>query len=171
MGTPTTKTEMLKITREELVKQYVEFDVQTRPYKIHTAPVWAKNGDPCIVTEILYVDNTSTTVLGQKEGYTTWDTGWVPDASFTVSDTVAKSKTDLIVTAENEIVKQYQERDGQSRVVRLYEASVYAKTGSPCKVTEYIYLNGTSTQIKGKKEGYSTWDETWVPDSAFTVGY
>jgi len=84
---------------------------------------------------------------------------------------VPSTKTELIKMAENELVKQYQLLDGQGRPFKVYTAPVAAVTGTPCLVTEFIYQNPTSTVMKGKKEGYSEWDSTWVPDSAFTVDY
>lgn len=169
MGTPTTKTEMLLTSEHELVKQYQLLDVENRPSKIYTAPVNARTGDPCLVSEFIYVDDTSTQMLAKKDGYATWDTSFIPDSSFTVTASVGVSKTQLILTIENEMTKQYQELDGQNRPVRIYEAPVTAIQGTPCKVTEYIYQNPTSSVYLGKKEGYTTWDISWVPDSAFTV--
>ena len=81
------------------------------------------------------------------------------------------TKTELIKVTENELVKQFQLTDGQDRPLRIYTAPVWARTGDPCLVTEFIYQNSTSTVLKGKKEGYSSWDEDWVPDSSFTVNY
>lgn len=170
MATPTTKTELLKTVEKELVKQFHELDVFGRPGFLYTAPVYAKTGDPCLVTEFIYVDNVTTILKGKKEGYATWDESFVPDSDFTVA-TVVISKTEHIMTNEKELTKQYQEIDGQNRPVKLYEASVSAKQGSPCKVTEYTYQSPTSTYLKGKKESYSTWDASWVPDSVFTVSY
>ena len=171
MGTPTTKTELIKTVEKELIKQFQLLDILGRPYKLYTASTNALNGDPCLVTEFIYQSPTSTVMKGKKEGYSQWDTTFVPDSSFTVSIPKDASKTLLLVTKGNELTKQYQELDGQNRPVRIYEASVIAVTGSPCLVTEYIYQNPTSTVFKGKKEAVGTWDSSWVPDSAFTVNY
>jgi hypothetical protein len=84
MATPTTKTELLKMAENELVKQYQELDSQGRPSKIYTAPVIAVTGTPCLVTELIYQDATSTLILGKKEGYASWDETWIPDSAFTV---------------------------------------------------------------------------------------
>lgn len=170
MTSTRSKTELLIVTEKELVKQYQSIDFLGRPDKLYTAPHWAKAGDPCLVTEFLYQDLVSTNLRGKSEGYDVWDITWVPDSSFSVSD-VKISKTEHIITNEKELTKQYQELDGQSRPVRIYEAAVFAIQGTPCKVTEYIYQSPTSTVFKGKKESYSTWDISWVPDSAFTVTY
>lgn len=171
MGKPTTKTEMLLTTEHELVKQYQQVDGLGRPNKVFTTPVWAKNGDYCIVTELFYQTTTSTVVKGKKEGYTQWSSLWVPDSAFTVDDTLLTTKTEMIVVNENELAKQFQQIDSQGRIARLYEGPVWITTGDKCKVTEYIYQNATSTTFKGKKEGYALWDATWVPDSMFTVDY
>lgn len=165
------KTDLIKMSENELVKQYQLLDVQGRPSKIFTAPSNAKNGDPCLVTEFTYVDNVSTIMKGRKDGYDVWDIDFIPDADFTVEVPKDISKTHILLTKENELVKSYQELDGQNRPVRVYTAPVFAKTGHPCLVVEYIYQNPTSSVFLGKKEAYSTWDESWVPDSTFTVSY
>lgn len=84
MATPTSKTELLKTAEAELVKQYQELDAQGRPFKIYTAPTNATDGTPCLVTEIIYQSIGSSVMLGKKEGYSEWDTTWIPDSAFTV---------------------------------------------------------------------------------------
>jgi len=79
-----------------------------------------------------------------------------------------KTASELLTLHKSELVKVYVELDLNSRPFRLYTANTKAKTGDPCIVTEYIYAGLTSTQIKGRKEGYTTWDESWIPDSAFS---
>lgn len=170
MATPTTKTEIIQTASHELIKQYQLVDILGRPSRLYTASSNAKQGDPCLVTEFLYVSPTSTIMKGKLDGYDTWDKDFIPDSAFTVSVPTEISKTQLIIIKGNELTKQYQELDGQDRPVRVYEARVGAVTGTPCLVTEYIYQNPTSTVFKGKKEAYSTWNVTWVPDSSFTVG-
>lgn len=171
MSTPTTKTELIRTVEKELIKQFQLLDLQGRPSKLYTASSNAKNGDPCLVTEFIYQSPTSTIMKGKKEGYSQWDTTFVPDSLFSVSVSAVESKTFLITTKANELMKQYVELDLQDRPVRVFEASVIAVTGSPCLVTEYIYQNATSTVFKGKKEAISTWDASWVPDSSFTVDF
>ena len=78
------------------------------------------------------------------------------------------TETELLKTHSSELVKQYIELDGQQRPSKVYTASRNAVDGSPCEVTEYVYQSPTSTQIKGRKEGYSVWDEAWV-DAEFTI--
>lgn len=171
VGQPQDGSEFLVTSEHELIKRFQLLDVYGRPHKLYTASSNALNGDPCLVSEFIYVDNITTILKGKIEGFANWDNSFVPDSSFTVSVPKDASKTLLLVTRENEITKQYQEIDGQNRPVRIYEASVIAVTGSPCLVTEYIYYNPTSTVYKGMKEAYATWDATWVPDSAFTVSF
>lgn len=79
------------------------------------------------------------------------------------------TKTELIKMAEHELVKQYQELDSEGRPSKIYTAPTNAVTGTPCLVTEIIYQGSGSSVLLGKKEGYSTWDDTFIPDSAFTV--
>jgi len=170
MAITKSKTELLVLSEKELIKQYQLLDGAGRPSKLYTAPHWAKTGDPCLVTEFVYVDGSSSTLKGKVDGYDVWSSTFIPDADFTVPD-IHYSKTQHIITNENELTKQYQELDGQMRPVRIYEAAIFAKQGTPCKVVEYIYQNATSVIFKGKKESYSNWDESWVPDSSFTVSY
>lgn len=170
MATPTTRTELLKTVEKELIKQFHELDAFNRPGFLYTASANAKTGDPCLVTEFIYVDTLTSILKGKKEGYSTWSSSFVPDSLFTVPD-INYSKTQQIITNEKELTIQYQLLDGQQRPLRIYEAPVTAITGTPCLVTEYIYQNGTSVIIKGKKESYGVWDSSWVPDSAFTVSY
>ena len=169
--TVSSKTELIKSTEHELVKQYQELDIIGRPKFLFTAPTDAVNGAPCLVTEFLYMDDTSTQVRGKTEGYDVWDTSWIPDSSFSINNSLVPTKTELIKVNENELSKEYTELDGQNRILRVYRAPVAAETGDPCIVTEYIYQNPTSNIFLGRKEGYTQWDESWIPDSSFTVGF
>jgi hypothetical protein len=170
VGTPTSKTEVLLTSEFELVKQYLEIDTIGRPLYLYTGPANAKDGAPVLVTEMLYIDSTSTLLKAKKDGYAQWSTLYVPDSLFTVPD-VFTEKTAIIQTLQKELSKQHQLLDSQMRPLRIYEGPVFMKTGSPCKVTEYIYQNATSSLMKGKKESYATWDESWIPDTLFTVDY
>lgn len=77
------KSDMLLSHGKELVKQYVQYDGQSRLSKVYTARTDAPNGEPCMVTEYIYTSNISTTLLATKEGHSTWNSAW--DADFTVS--------------------------------------------------------------------------------------
>jgi hypothetical protein len=78
-----------------------------------------------------------------------------------------KTKTELLKSHANELVKQYIEFDGQGRSSKVYTAYTDAVHGAPCEVTEYIYNSPTSTVVKARKEGYAAWDSAW--DADFTV--
>lgn len=71
MGTPTTKTELLKTILNELLKEHVEFDGLNRISKKYLAPISAEDGSPCFVIEYIY-SGVSLIVKGRKEGYGTW---------------------------------------------------------------------------------------------------
>lgn len=77
------------------------------------------------------------------------------------------TKTELLKSHAKELVKTYVEFDGQGRPSKNYTAYTNARHGDPCEVTEYIFNGPTSTVIKARKEGYSTWDSAW--DADFTV--
>ena len=79
------------------------------------------------------------------------------------------SKTDLLKAHQEELVKVYQELDNEGRPKKIYTAHTFAKHGDRCTVMELIYQGPASTVVKGRKEGISAWDATWVPDSAFTI--
>ena len=79
---------------------------------------------------------------------------------------MATSKTDLLTTHKNELVKQYVEFDGSNRISKVYTAYTDATHGAPCEVTEYIYV-GVSTTLRARKEGRGVWDSAW--DADFTV--
>ena len=83
MATPT-MTEQLLTQSKELVKQYIEFDINDRPSKVYTVHTSARNGTPCTVTEYIYKSPTSTLVKARKEGHGVWDSTW--DADFTISE-------------------------------------------------------------------------------------
>lgn len=83
MAHPTTKTEMLATQKDELIKQYVEFDGQNRVSKVYTTKTNAANGEPCTVTEYIYTSPTSTVMKARKEGHSTWSSAW--DADFTIT--------------------------------------------------------------------------------------
>lgn len=72
MAAPTTTTELLKTQAKELVKSYIELDLQSRPWKVYDAHTDAVDGDQCVVTEYGYLDASSTVIIKRKEYYGTW---------------------------------------------------------------------------------------------------
>lgn len=72
MPEPTTKTELLKTHLNELTKEYVELDGQSRPFRIYQARTDAINGEACVVTEFEYLSPTSSVVVKRRESYGTW---------------------------------------------------------------------------------------------------
>jgi len=77
------------------------------------------------------------------------------------------TKTELLKSHSQELVKQHIEYDGQNRVSKVYTAYSDAIDGGPCEVTEYIYTSPVSTLLLGRKEGHAEWDSDW--DADFTV--
>lgn len=75
--------------------------------------------------------------------------------------------TEQLLSQAKSLVKQYIEFDGYGRTSKVYTASTNARNGTPCTVTEYIYVNPSSSVIKARKEGHSTWNAAW--DADFTV--
>lgn len=70
------------------------------------------------------------------------------------------SKTNLLKTGANELVKSYIEYDGTERMTTVYEAASDAKNGAVALKTEYSY-DGVSTRIIKMKESASTWNSSW----------
>lgn len=83
----TTKTELLKTHKEEQVKQHIIYDLQDRPIFAFTAAIHAADGDPCLVTEYVYRNATSTQVYARQERVYKWKATW--DSFFTFDPTVS----------------------------------------------------------------------------------
>jgi hypothetical protein len=66
-----TKTELLQILKNEINKEYIEYDSDLRRAVTYRAPSWAQDGDPCVIVETVYYGS-SKFVNGRKEGYSTW---------------------------------------------------------------------------------------------------
>lgn len=76
----TTATELLRSHEREQVKQHIVFDSQDRPKYVFTTYIGAADGDPCLVTEYVYRDATSTQVMDRQERTYRWKSAW--DANF-----------------------------------------------------------------------------------------
>ena len=70
------------------------------------------------------------------------------------------TKTELLKSHENELVKQYIAFDASDRAEYVYTAVVDAAHGDSCLVTRYGY-DGVSSRIEKRKEYYSTWDSSY----------
>jgi hypothetical protein len=77
-----------------------------------------------------------------------------------------KTKTELFASQREEQVKQHIVYDLQDRPVFVFTMHISGVAGDPCSVTEYVYRNGTSTQVVARQERVGVWGATW--DSAFT---
>ncbi len=75
------------------------------------------------------------------------------------------TKTEVLLTILKEINKKHTEYDGLNRPSIAYTARIGAITGTPCHVIDYIYYGLTSV-VKGRKEGYGTWQSTFDGDQA-----
>lgn len=80
-GVTKTRTEQMKSHLHQQVKQHIVHDANGRPQFVFTAPIDAKNGDPCTVTEYVYRAGVSTLVRGRQEREYRWKASW--DALFT----------------------------------------------------------------------------------------
>lgn len=58
--------------KNEHVKQYIELDAQSRPFKVYTASLRLPVGGPCEVTAYAYENVNSTTIIARKESTSVW---------------------------------------------------------------------------------------------------
>lgn len=72
----TTPTELLKTLEGQQLKQHIVHDVQNRPQLIFEAPVDAKEGAPCLVTELVYINGTESIVIKKQERVYKWKAVW-----------------------------------------------------------------------------------------------
>lgn len=70
------------------------------------------------------------------------------------------TKTEVLLTLQNEIEKEHIELDISGRVYKIYGALSDAVTGDICLVKEFIYY-GATTNVKGRIEGYGEWDSAF----------
>lgn len=68
-------TARLKSYSKELIKQYVAYDVYSRPEYIYEARADASDEDPCICTQYVY-DGLTSNIVKMKETNSSWDSDW-----------------------------------------------------------------------------------------------
>lgn len=71
-----TPTELLKSLEKQQLKQHIVHDAQQRPQFIFEAPVSAKDGDPCLVTEYVYINATEAIIIDRQERQYQWKSVW-----------------------------------------------------------------------------------------------
>jgi len=64
--------EFYQTQSQEHVKQVVELDAQSRPYKVYTAALAHSVGQPCEVTTYGYENVNTTTIVARLEEQDTW---------------------------------------------------------------------------------------------------
>ncbi len=67
------------------------------------------------------------------------------------------TKTELIKSQAQELIKQYVALDGQDRPEYIYTAQATAVDGDSCTVVQYVYANATSTTVIKMEETYGVW--------------
>jgi hypothetical protein len=70
------KTSLLKSHQLEQAKQHIVYDAQARPQFIFTADINCAAGDPCLVTEYVYRNATSTDIICRQERIYAWKASW-----------------------------------------------------------------------------------------------
>lgn len=77
---------LLKSHEGEPVKQFIEFDLENRPYRIYTAHFLAKDGDPCGVSLLEYSGAGSTQISKRNEFVGTWNSALMNSTDPNVPD-------------------------------------------------------------------------------------
>lgn len=70
------------------------------------------------------------------------------------------SKTELLKSQAQELVKSYTTYDAYNRPEYFYVAQADAVHGASCIVTQYTYDGTTSRMIK-RRESYTTWNSSY----------
>lgn len=81
-----TKGEILKSLEGQQLKQHIVHDASNRALFIFEAPVDAKEGTPCLCTELVYIDPTESIVIDKQERQYRWKSAW--DSNFTFDPAV-----------------------------------------------------------------------------------
>lgn len=74
------RNEIIKSLQNEQSKEHIVFDAQGRMVFLFQAPISAKDGTPCLATEYVYKDPTSTLVVSRQDRVYSWKASW--DAGF-----------------------------------------------------------------------------------------
>ncbi len=69
-------TALLKSHANELVKQYIVYDGQSRVFQVYTAVASTADQEPCLVTEYSYVGPVSTQIQARKEYNGVWSSAY-----------------------------------------------------------------------------------------------
>ena len=77
----TTPTELLKSLERQQLKQHIVLDAQLRNKFVFEAPVDAEDGEPCLVTEYVYLNPTEAIVIDRQERVYRWKAAW--DGNYT----------------------------------------------------------------------------------------
>lgn len=82
-----TAEELLKSHEKSQIKQHIVVDAQGRDYLVFTTYIGAKDGDPCLVTEYVYPNLTTTKISDRQERTYRWKSAW--DSGYTFDPTVS----------------------------------------------------------------------------------
>lgn len=80
-GIVTTPTELLKSLEGQQLKQHIVVDSEGRSKFVFEAPVDAVENTPCLTTEYVYLNATSSVVIDRQERVYRWKTAW--DGNYT----------------------------------------------------------------------------------------
>ena len=72
-----------------------------------------------------------------------------------------RSRTELIISLQNEQTKEHIVFDGLGRAQLFFEAVVTTEDGGPCLCTEYVYLTPTGLTVRTRQERVYKWKAAW----------
>jgi hypothetical protein len=74
---------------------------------------------------------------------------------------MAENDNKNLKTLFHEPMKTYSVYDGIGRLTEYYQARANTEDGDPCLLTEYAYVDPTSSRIEKTCESNATWDSSW----------
>ena len=74
---------------------------------------------------------------------------------------LAINNTEHLKTQEATLVKQWIVYDGIGRPLNIFTAETAAPHGKSCTLTQYEYVDATSSKVTKMKESNSVWDSSW----------
>lgn len=77
-----TTQELLKALEGQQLKQHLVRDAEGRDRFVFEAPIDAIDGAPCLVTEYVYADATSSRIIARQEQQYRWKSAWDANFSF-----------------------------------------------------------------------------------------
>ena len=81
--------------------------------------------------------------------------------------TSVTTKEELLKALRAGQVKQHLVYDAVGRIQFAFDAPIATADGEPCLVTEYVYRDAASTQIRDRQERVYSWKVVWEGNFVF----